>query len=750
MFEVTVNNDSDQFAAFQLELSAAGTDTKMSHPWYRIAPSVSSKIPSGDQTRFYVEIFDIPPISSNFTGTMNLTVRVFSLELRDEDRQVMRLVIEGTGVVPPKLDFPTRKFQVYPGNLVEIPLQVQNLNRQATDVVVVLSGLEPRWFQDGMEKHLYLQAGETAQFNVVCHIPDPAKAPSRPYVLVAEARQAKAVPVQAEALLTILPMGYVELVCEPMRQQIPMRSGTWKNPGSAIATYDLGFTSYGNVPQRIEVHVEYELPRDNQTSPLVEIAPPLVLPPPPGTPTETGSPSPGSLTSAGTLTEPSPAPPAETVVAPPVDAPRGHYLSLTPAVVDVAVGETQHVTLSVRRHLPWLGWPRMKRLRIKGLLSDTRLELRNAEPTLELRILPVIPFWLQILAAVSGLLLAVVVWWWMHSRGHADAVNSVEFNGQGTEVISVSNDQSVIRWWVEGKALIHKGALYEGDKAIRVVRYRPVGNDTVWLGFENGDIGGLGLLNRQQFAFSFAKDDRIFDLVMSQDGRTLYSGHGSGLVLAWNTSPDQIQLTEDTPQRKFQTDFAVRALALMGEDENQLAIAGRFNQLVLFNLADDSYRTANYPMGGTNDYILDLATAAAKPDRVVVADNQGQISIWDFSRCMVAKAAECEVIDQWPTPHGGEAVQSVALTDDGCYLVSGGDDGRVMLWPLSTAGGRLSDKLEGEEIRRSKSPINSVDVIRKQNQLFVVSGGDDHKVRLNIVKLKAGQLAPGQCDATSP
>ena len=109
-FEITVYNSSDQFASFQVALIAAGADSNY-RDWYRLSPSVSAKIPPGDQTRFQAHLLSAPPVPGGFTGTMNLTVRVYSTELRDEDRKDLRLVIAGEGLLAPKVTIPKKTFK---------------------------------------------------------------------------------------------------------------------------------------------------------------------------------------------------------------------------------------------------------------------------------------------------------------------------------------------------------------------------------------------------------------------------------------------------------------------------------------------------------------------------------------------------------------------------------------------------------------------------------------------------------------
>src|SRR6476469_8325649 len=104
-FTVTVTNESAQFATFLLEVTAAGADADQNYRWYNLAPAVGAKKPPGDSTQFSVVITDSPV--PGFVGNMNLAVRIFSLETADEDRQIVRLVLEeGLEQLPMKLELP--------------------------------------------------------------------------------------------------------------------------------------------------------------------------------------------------------------------------------------------------------------------------------------------------------------------------------------------------------------------------------------------------------------------------------------------------------------------------------------------------------------------------------------------------------------------------------------------------------------------------------------------------------------------
>ena len=749
-FEVTVHNISRTFASFQLELSAAGADAQAAPTWYRVAPEVSSKIPAGARTRFQVDLLAIPPVPSGFTGTMNLNVRVFSLELRNEDRRVLRLVIEGSSRLPPRLVMPNRNFQTYPSSTVEIPLQVQNLNRQAVDVTLALQGLPLAWLPDGAEKQLHLPAGKEVDVQFVCQLPQPAMAAKGSYNLLIEATQAQTMAVQTEATLTVLPQGHVVLSCDRPQATLPPEPRRWRNPAVAIATYDLQVSNQSNGNQQVQTTVAYEDRREQQRLEAAMAA------------ADAGA-------AAAEAVIPSPADPlaAEGAALAAIDdlaaTPWRPQLMVAPADRPLEPGGMAPLTLTVGRRLPWLGWPRRQRLEVQGALGDPTVEFRQAQQTLELEVFPIIPFWLQIFSSVTGVLLVLLLWWLYANQGHRGTINSLRFSGQGEELLSASDDQSLRRWRVDNREITGRRQLIRTDKAVRVAQYRPVDNNQLWAGFENGDIQGWDLLLNREYTLSFNKDDRIFDLALPYQGKSLLSGHGSGLVLEWDITPGQTPLTQSQPQRGFELGFAIQSMALVGSGQRHLAVAGRFNRLVLLDLEAGVIQPfSNYPSGDGNEYILDVATAADKPDLLVAADNQGRMSVWDVSNCLPAakgingegtgtlSGQPCELIDDWLTGHGGLPVRSVALSADGCYLVSGGDDDRVMLWPLNSKGRRRSDAQEGQRLRNVRRPVTAVDVLQTPRRLLVAYGLENGWVKVRSRAIRATNLPPGECSTSSP
>jgi len=708
---VGVINCSDRFASFQLELIAAGIESQEKASWYSLSPEVSTKKPPGAATEFRIAI--VAPPTPGFIGMMNLTVRVFSLELGGEDRQIIRLIVEqGSSSVPLVLELPMSQFQALPDSHLEIPVRVTNPTQLSVNAVVRCLGLESTWFPDGMERQLQIAPGKQGQTSFSCQLPPTSQTLSQVYGFKVEASHAKGSPALAEVYIEVLPAGHVAFNCDPKRRQIPPERSwlqTWLPSWRSLpVTYQVAVENASNLQQQVSIQmVGEDLP--NCT------------------------------------------------------------LELFPEQENIAPGEIKPLELRACKRRPWFGWVQKLILQVGAVVSDNRVDVRNDIQVLELEVMPVIPRWLQ----GSGLFLiflVIVLAFHLNPQGHKSAVNAVQLSGLADWVVSGSNDQTIRTWRVKGNHLDDQGEFAKFDKAVRTIRYRPRDNNAIAVGLENGEIQLWDLLSskgnrnqpRQAIAtFSYQKADRVLSLEFSADSRYLFSGHGSGLVFQWDTDPQILQQSQpsaDTfesrdiinrPNNRFNAGFAVYALELVGSDRQTLAIAGQYNNLVLWNLGNNSRQNLPYPVPGSQeDYIFSIDTAASKPNLLATGDRQGYITLWDLNLCM-ASPQNCQPIDRWSSGHQDQPVQSVALTADGCHLVSGGADGRIMLWPLTQAGRRA--KPEGYPVKQAKNKaknkeiINSIDVKRVGDYMLIISGSSDRQVRFQRLQRKTidQKVAPG-------
>jgi WD40 repeat protein len=673
-FTVDVINGSNRFASFQIEVLPAGADPNLEQDWYKISPEVSTKKPPGDSTQFQVTIFDTP--IPGFVGLMNLTVRVFSMELPDEDRQILRLIVEqGNQTVSLKLELPIRQFPTHPGNQLEIPVRVCNPGQQKTQVVLSCLGLEPSWFIEGSERRMQLLPGGQVSETFICLLP--VTTFSKIYPFTISASHQYGTPSQITGEIEVLPIGEVKFSANPERQNLPAKWGWLPNWRSHPVTYILNFENASNLAQQVSLHIEGE---DQKKC----------------------------------------------------------NLKIHPAVAELEPGKTTSVQLVANTKRRWWGLSQPLKLIAIGTLSDPRLGDTDPDyKTLELRVKPILPVWLQFTAGL--LLLALLLFWMLRPERHQSPVQSISFNGLGDWIVSGSNDQTMRLWQIRGNRLDSVRVLGKGeiDKAVRVVRYQPVNNNIVAVGLENGQIQLWDLLTGEPTNLVVDRADRVFDLAFTRDSRYLFSGHGDKVVLQWDLENLQ------TPPRRQNVGLTISTMALVGSDYNYLAIAGRLNQLVFWNWRQPNSKPrplTNLKPGGQNDYISSLAVAANNANLIAVADNQGTISVWDLSQCLTDNNAQCQPLDTFSV---SQPVRSVALSANGCYLVSAGDDAQLRLWPLTPNGQRDSNFTNGITIAQLSKKLNSVDVKVVGNNVLIASGGDDNYVRFYRQRPPSGYQCEG-------
>jgi WD40 repeat protein len=677
-FEVSVLNHSTQFATFQLELLAAGVD-EVNHQWYRLSPEVCSKTPSGDRTTFQVKILRNP--IPGFVGQINLTVRVFSLDLATEMKQSMRLTLEqGSEVVPLVVDLLLKKIQTYSGDLIELIVRTDNPGQVPVRATLRLQGLDPEWFAHGVEQAILVQAGRTLESIFLCQPPSETTQ-SQVYPFQVEAEIENGSSSNDSGTLEILPTGTADFRCTVRQKKIPLRLLEFlKLTGKA--TYLLELENASNVSQDAHIEVDSSFVTSNE-------------------------------------------------------------IEVIPELAELHPYETQQFQLMVKKRRSWIGSTQTGMLSVRAVCSDTRIRTQNELQALELKVAPMISVWW--LSAIAFFTVPFPLWVLSCYNpqnpqcGHLGTVSSVQFNGTAEQAITGANDQAVRRWLISGffNPLISQemGVVSKTNQAVRVIRYQSIDNNRVAAGLENGEIQLLNLLKQSSTPdsiFRLGAGDRVFDLRFSNDSEFLFSGHGSGAVAQWKIGNANLNTK---PEQTLRVDFAVSALALVGESQ-QLAIAGRFNRLELWDWNRKQHKSIRYPTpGGQNQYIQSLASTKAKPNLMASADNQGTITLWNLKECLDSKQP-CQIIEQWSDGHSNQPVRSVAFSPNGCYLASGGADGTTKLWALSPNGRRAEHPQSGKVIQkslRSTAGIESVDVAVVHNQVLVLSGSADTQVRVDQV-----------------
>ncbi|RUT08140.1 hypothetical protein DSM106972_013080 [Dulcicalothrix desertica PCC 7102] len=724
-FEVTVNNDSDRFANFQLELIAAGEIRKLDYRWYRLEPEVAAAKPPGSSTKFQVFIFNTPIPA--FVGTVNLTVKIFSPQLARERRLPLRLEIEQDDKpILLSVELPIRAFQVYPGNSIDIPVRVRNQGQVASNVLLRFTGIDSSWVTNSAERRFTINPGSQTELTFQCQPPSVVQAPSQNYVFTVEATSNNSYPADAKGNIEVLPVGFIKFSTPQYKQRIPQRDPWLPDWKSKTASYDLLFKNNSNLRQEINVQMRG---RDS-----------------------------GKCT-----------------------------FKKFPEVANLDLAETAKVVLEVTTKRPWVGVGKTLFLEARAELSDQRLGSTDpATQSLELKVLPIIPLWLQlaILALIAALLALLFR---EEAIAHTGSVNSVRVSGIGSSVVSASDDCTLRLWRIgnntlppeetvkfSGKPLAcsklqkRQGLLAIANDIIRVVRFVPVENDRVAIGLDNGVIELRKVPTGQQnitLQDSKQPGDRVFDLAFTTDSLNLLSGSGKGKLRRWSRTSVDTEFqqepveTFDLEKQQKLTQFQIRAIALSPDDKIIVA-SGNFNRFLVLpvgsNQSNNQFKGISLQKleklsdgrGGSNDFVFGLAFIPSSKEKILAtSDSSGFITTWNLSQCKTVgntqqqiNNLECTPLDRWQG-ESSNPIRTLAFNEDGSLLVSGGDDGRVIIWHLTrehkldktkSPTGKGIIIFPSNKYIPSDKKINSVDF--KSSQNVVISGSEDFQVRLHHIK----------------
>lgn len=735
-FQVSVVNLSHKFASFQVILQAAGTDEIHINDWYQLTPDISQKIPPGGTANFSVTLQKNP--LPGFVGSLDIPVKILSIELPNlEEKKFLRLTIEpGEYESSLQVKLPVKKFHIYPGKTINIPCEIEQYGINAVNIIATLIGLNDPWLTEETTQRFSLPGRTKKELNFSCQLPLDNTVISKAYDFIIKIEQENSKTVEVKGSVEVLPLGKVIFQATPNSQQLPEKFPWFPHWKTSAVNYHLQFDNQSNLKQLMSASLVQSdsFPQQwqviNKRRPIISL---LVF----------------KLFIKLWEKEP---------IAASLFLRQNQFVKVNP-------NETRELDLKINHVRPWFGRVKTLFFAVSAIASDARLDVENSTELLQLKLYPKIPLWL---GGLTGLLL-LWLWYWFSCLnpyspicGHKQAVNSVQFNGRGLNAISGSDDQTIIEWNLEGfgwKKLFTYPILdpiinigkedNNSPKSVRVVRYKPLENNVIAVGLENGEVQVWDLLNDRRCAqYSFVQDanNRVLDIAFSQDSQFLYGSYGNG-IKQWslNNSPN-CNPTSTTPNQEKMFDFAIYSLVFVGANRDLMVLGGQYNRLCLIdsNLTSKECNDIGQTLDSDKDYIQSITTAQNKPNQIVAADTQGMIKVWDLSDCLI-KRENCKNIapidewkgiaprDQWKgkeNPSRTYPVYSVALSSNGCYLVSGGQDGQVLLWKLNAEGTRvIAEPIKSYSFSK---PINSVDIKVINQKIHILSGGDQTKVRLNV------------------
>lgn len=195
----------------------------------------------------------------------------------------------------------------------------------------------------------------------------------------------------------------------------------------------------------------------------------------------------------------------------------------------------------------------------------------------------------------------------------------------------------------------------------------------------------------------------VYAVLFSADGGLLYSAGEDGRILRW-ALPEGERVGEP-----WQAPGEVWTLAL-SPDGTTLASGGSDDAITLWSTADGArLRT----LTGKSSSIASENALSFTPDgRLVSGGRNGEVGLWDPADGREQPLQRVHTDD----------VDAVAVSPDGRYLASGGDDRHIVLWRLGPKG--------AEPLRRLPGHTNQVQGLRFAPGERLLSASHDNTLRL--------------------
>ncbi|RKU17479.1 hypothetical protein C6501_03925 [Candidatus Poribacteria bacterium] len=263
--------------------------------------------------------------------------------------------------------------------------------------------------------------------------------------------------------------------------------------------------------------------------------------------------------------------------------------------------------------------------------------------------------------------------------GHEGAVNSVHFSPDDTMVASGSADNSVGLWDVATET--RKATLWHRDD-VNSVRFRPDGATLASAGDDDyvrlWDIGTL-----TQKATLWHAYDKVYSISFSPDGTTLATGAEDRYASLWDVGTGTL-ITGLKPE---QGQGEVHLVGFSRDGET-LACSSPDGTLRLWDVAT---RTENATLiKGPSNYITSVSFSRDPGSTTLASASWDEVRLWD-----VATGTEKSKF----TRHNAVA-RSVSFSSDGSLLINSEPRGTVHLWDVTTRT-RKATFWHGEELWRA-------------------------------------------------
>ncbi|MDX9758965.1 MAG: caspase family protein [Bacteroidota bacterium] len=216
-----------------------------------------------------------------------------------------------------------------------------------------------------------------------------------------------------------------------------------------------------------------------------------------------------------------------------------------------------------------------------------------------------------------------------------------------------------------------------------------------------GLLSGSGLRGQERLALDLeeGKSGAVWDIALSADGGTLYTGGRDSTAKSWDLSTGEAIRMFKTARPTLMTTLA------LDHRGDWLALGDMNGHLSVWNARNG---ILSYDFQAHGQYISSIAIAT-DGRTVVTTGRDGRIGAWQLD----------DGTPRWSVTAPGQWINAVAIAPDGAVAATAAQDGEIRLWRMSDGGdaGAL-----GRHSRFARTVLFSSD------GAFLFSGGADGRV----------------------
>ena len=324
-------------------------------------------------------------------------------------------------------------------------------------------------------------------------------------------------------------------------------------------------------------------------------------------------------------------------------------------------------------------------------------------------------------------------------------IQGTAFSPDGKLAASASEDHTVIIWDVAAQSMLHQ--LKGHENIVFDVAFSPDGQTLASAGFD-GRVILWDVASGAQIAALEGHKDYVFDVAFNKDGTKLLSSSRDQSVILWDVASGQpIEIYQGEAGRIFSVDFLDEERAISTASTGNLRVWALHDQKIKqrFQLTADFMssfaqsvdgRTAAvglveeiqlvdlqtgailqqlpFPAQGVNALLIGEVTSLAfdeKGERLLSGSDEGAIILWDLNDGQEIGRFDTHLLEG-ANQHSAR-ILDLLFSPDGTQFISTSDDKSMILWDIAS----------GAILHRYSSPSDTINAVAYAPDGQTIAGG---------------------------